>query len=690
MEKHKNHLQHETSPYLLQHADNPVDWYPWNETSIAKAQLEAKPLLVSIGYSACHWCHVMARESFEDQETAQWMNRFFINIKVDREERPELDRLYQIAHQMLTRSSGGWPLTVFLTPDDLTPFFTGTYFPKESRYGLPSFKEVLTSIERFYREQPHTIHQQNKKVREVIAHFAYTSKVAASLEAPPLKKAITDLLQDYDPLHGGFGGAPKFPQPSYIQRLLHHSYYHQEPSCLAAAVNILSKMAMGGIYDHLGGGFFRYAVDAHWHIPHFEKMLYDNGQLLSLYSDAYAATHDRCFKQVLLETGAWVLREMQSPEGGYYATLDADTEHQEGRFYVWDKTHIQALLTPEEFILVQTYFNLARPANFEGQWHLHITQPLTATKEQLPGRLATTQPQLDSVRQRLLAAREQRIRPGRDEKILTSWNGLMIQGLALAGLRLHQLDFIESAQRAVDFIQRHHWQKGRLLASSKDGRARFMAYLDDYAFLLNGLLALLQAQWRTKDLLFAIELANALIAHYQDAQGGFFFTAHDHERLLQRLKPYADEAIPSGNGSAAIALMRLGHLLGEINYLETAQKTLTSAWDLIQQAPAEHHHLLAALEDHLMPPEIIILRGQGTELAYWKNRCEQGYVPQRMVFAIPATESDLPQIIAQKTPKNAITAYVCQGTHCLEPVTTWDELQTILDFSQNSLLSEKK
>lgn len=684
--KRKNHLQDETSPYLLQHVYNPVDWYPWNAAAIAKARQENKPILLSIGYSACHWCHVMAHESFEDEATAQLMNQFFINIKLDREERPDLDKIYQLSHQMLNRRSGGWPLTVFLTPHDLTPFFAGTYFPLEPRYGLPSFKEILLSIARFYHEQPQAIQQQNQKLREILVHFAHSSNAVDTLDAQPLAEAITELLADYDHFNGGFGNAPKFPQPQYLNRLLRHAFYQQDQQLLELAYHTLIKMATGGLYDHIGGGFFRYSVDAHWHIPHFEKMLYDNAQLLTLYSDAWLAAQDPFLQQILLETGEWGLREMRAPEGGFYATLDADSEQQEGKFYCWELTEIEALLTDAEYQVIKTYFNLESPANFEQRWHFHIAHPLATVAEILQLPPVTTAALINQARHKLFLHREQRIRPGRDEKILTSWNGLMIQGMAAAGLRLAKQEFIVAAQQAVDFIRQHLWRNGRLLAAYTNGQARFMAYLDDYAFLLMGILQLLQAQWRTTDLLFAQELADALLQHYEDSQGGFFYTAHDHEQVLQRLKPYADEALPSGNGMAAIALGRLGYLLGNKRYIEAAEKTLKAAWDLIQQAPAEHHSLLVALEEHLIPPEIIIIRGNDPQLFVWQASCVQHYAPHRMVFAIPALEAHLPEPLAQKAATHDIIAYICAGTQCLAPITELNVLQANLTNKPQRLL----
>ena len=535
-----NRLSGATSPYLLQHADNPVAWQEWGPAALALAREQDKPILLSIGYSACHWCHVMAHESFEDSATAAVMNRLFINIKVDREERPDLDKIYQTAHQFLARRAGGWPLTMFLTPDTHTPFFGGTYFPPVPRHGLPAFTDLLQQIESFYRENGEDVEKQNSSLLHAMASIVPQSRAAGTtLDSGPLDAVRRELEQHFDARHGGFGQAPKFPHPTNLERLLRHwANTAAAGTADARALDIarfsLQKMARGGIYDHLGGGFCRYSVDDTWMIPHFEKMLYDNGPLLALYSDAWQATGDPLFRDAAAGIAAWVMREMQSPDGGYYATLDADSEGEEGTFYVWTRAQVQALLSATEYPLFARAYGLDRPANFEGKWHPHrfVDSATLASETGLPPE--TVDARLASARAKLFAAREDRIHPGRDEKILGAWNGLMIKGMARASRLLDEPAWAASAGRALDFVRTTLWRDGRLLATCKDGHAHLAAYLDDYAFLLDAILELLQVRWHTPDLEFAGELAEVLLKHFEDPQhGGFFFTDDDLEPLIQ-------------------------------------------------------------------------------------------------------------------------------------------------------------
>jgi uncharacterized protein len=651
-----NHLAQETSPYLKQHAHNPVDWYPWGTTALEKARRENKPILLSIGYAACHWCHVMAHESFEDEQTAEVMNKLFINIKVDREERPDLDKIYQTAHYLLTQQSGGWPLTLFLTPDDLTPFFSGTYFPREARYQLPGFKEILQAMADIYQHRPTEVKQQNAELIRMLMHShpGTDGTDYVHLDGQPLQHALPLLRRSYDPLDGGFGGAPKFPQPTRLEFLL------QEQSEMAPAT--LERMAKGGIYDQLGGGFYRYSVDAKWHIPHFEKMLYDNGQLLFLY--ALAAKYDAkpFFADIARETAEWAIHHMQSPEGGYYASIDADSEGHEGTFYVWDLAEIEQCLSREEYAVTRLYFGLDEPANFENHWHLYVSNDRQQVAEKLTMTLADVKKRLISAEEKLLIARNKRVPPHRDEKILTAWNGLMIKGMLTAGNSLHEPRFIDSAQRALSFIQQKLWQDKRLLVSYKDGKATLSAYLDDYVFLLDAVLTSLQMIWNTEQLLFAIDLADAILHHFSDQTvGGFYFTANDHEKLLYRPKSMMDEAIPAGNGVAVRSLLTLGHLLGDSRYLEAAEKTLQAAWPALVQYPADHATLLLALKDFLGPPRIIIIRGPEPDLADWQDYARS---INNHVFAIPDKVNNLPGLLALKKPHDKICAYICQGMQC--------------------------
>jgi len=691
MQTPSNRLANETSPYLLQHAGNPVDWYPWGAEATAKAKELDRPILLSIGYSACHWCHVMAHESFEDEATAAVMNRLFVNIKVDREERPDLDKVYQIAHQVLAQRGGGWPLTMFLAPDDLTPYFGGTYFPKQSRYGMPAFTDLLERVAAFYRESRDSVRSQNAALRGVFAEIVPpAAEPGQPLTRAPLDAARRELEAGFDERFGGFGGAPKFPHPANIERLMRNwqaTAATPEPDLksLYMATLTLKRMAEGGLYDQLGGGFSRYSVDPYWMIPHFEKMLYDNGPLLALYAQAAIATGDDFFRRIAVGTVGWVIREMQPKEGGFHSTLDADSEGHEGRYYVWNRADVESLLPPDEYRVLARCYGLDREPNFEGSWHLHCFVAIEQIAQELAIDPAQAAALLDAARARLLAARERRVRPGRDDKVLAGWNGLMIRGLAISGRLLGEADHVEAATRAVDFLRRNCWRGGELLAAWKDGRARFPAYLDDYAFLLDGLLELLQARWRSKDLVFAQELADALLTKFADrGNGGFWFTAEGLDPPLHRPKGFADEATPSGNGIAALALARLGWLLAETRYLDAAEATLRGGWASMQRAPHAHTAMLNALDEQLNPGEIIVIRGPAEAAAEWSAALAKLYAPRRMVFAIPADAVSLPDAIAVKRARAGTVAYLCQGPQCSEPIA---ELPRLVQALRDGVLS---
>jgi uncharacterized protein YyaL (SSP411 family) len=680
-----NRLAQETSPYLLQHADNPVDWHPWSEEALEKARREDKPILLSIGYSACHWCHVMAHESFEDAGTARVMNELFVNIKVDREERPDLDRIYQAAHHLMMRRGGGWPLTVFLTPDEHAPFFAGTYFPKEPRYGMPAFTEVLTRVAEYYRRKPPELKTQGPALRQALAGLDATDAAErAALNGSPLAKFREIQAAQFDAESGGFGGAPKFPHAGSLEQLLRHwwrsaSSHAPDVHALYMCALTMRRMAEGGIYDQLGGGFCRYSVDAQWSIPHFEKMLYDNGPLLAVAAWLYQVSNDEIFRRIANETADWVLRDMRSAEGAFYSSLDADSEGEEGRFYVWTPTQVKALVTEQEFAVLAPRFGLDGAPNFEGQWHLRVVQPLEAIAATTGQLLPTVQRHLDSGRAKLLAARGARIWPGRDEKVLASWNALMIRGLAVAARVLGRPELGEAAAAALDFIRGRLVVGGRLLAVWKDGRARFNAYLDDHAFLLDATLELLQTRWHSGHMDFAAWLADELLARFRDAQhGGFFFTSNDHEELLHRARPMSDEALPSGNAVAAVALARLGHLLGETRYLDAAETTLRAAWTALAEYPHGHATMLTALDEFLEPPEIVVVRAARENLARWLAVPGTIFAPRRLVFGIPADATNLPGALAARKAADRPLAYLCRGTSCGPPLGSLSELGAAL------------
>ena len=676
-----NHLAGETSPYLLQHVDNPVDWRPWGEKALALARKQNKPILLSIGYSACHWCHVMAHESFEDAEVAAAMNRHFINIKVDREERPDLDQIYQTALYILTQRNGGWPLTMFLTPDQ-KPFFGGTYFPKVPRHGMPGFLDLLPRVAEAYHARGAEIGQQNTALLEsLVSTLPSKSPEVSVFSEQPLTNALAELKDRFDAVYGGFGGAPKFLHPTELEFCLRHYLATNDQEVLRMAAYTLEKMAKGGIYDQLGGGFCRYSTDQHWSIPHFEKMLYDNGPLLRLYADAWLATSDSLFKRIVEETAEWVIREMQSPTGGYYSTMDADSEHEEGRFYVWDREQVAQILSPEEYAVVAPYYGLLRSPNFEHQhWNLEIVQPLAEVAQAVGISQEEAQQRLAAARRKLFIERELRVHPGRDEKILTSWNGLMIKGMARAGRIFRRSEWVHSATLAVDFIRGTLWKDGRLLATYKDGKAHLNAYLDDYAFLLDGLLELMQAEFRQADLDFAVALAEVLLEQFEDKQaGGFFFTSHDHEKLIHRHKPGHDNATPSGNGVAAYSLQRLGHLLGELRYLQTAERTLGLFYPTLFRHANSYCSLLTVLEETLTPPQTVILRGQTPDLTEWRDALLP-ISPYALVLALPMELVGLPVSLNKHVPMDkAVNAWVCQGVKCLPEISDLQDLLRVCE-----------
>jgi uncharacterized protein len=662
-----NRLATEPSPYLLQHADNPVDWYPWGAEALDTARREDKPILLSIGYSACHWCHVMAHDCFEDAEVAAVMNRLFVNIKVDREERPDLDQIYQTAHQLLTRRGGGWPLTVFLAPDQ-TPFFAGTYFPKTPRYQLPGFIDLMQNVARAWHERRGEVLAQNEAVRDALVQQQASVGAQPTLTAAPLAEAVRDLAQAFDPVWGGFSRAPKFPRPGELFFLLRQAH-HGDTQARDMALFSLRKMASGGVVDQLGGGFCRYSVDAQWAIPHFEKMLYDNGPLLHLYADAWALTGEALFRDTAEGIVEWLLREMRAPQGGFFSALDADSEGHEGRFYVWTPDEVRALLAAEEYALAARVYGFDLPPNFENTgWNPILARAPDEVAAELGLARDVAMERLRSARRKLFAARETRVRPGRDDKQLTSWNALMIAGLAHAGRVMNRPDWVAEAHAAIDFLHQALWRDGRLFASFKDGEGRLNAYLDDYAFLLDALLESMQAGYRESDMAWAQEVADAVLAHFEDLDaGGFFFTSHDHEALINRPKSGYDNATPSGNGVAAFALQRLGHLLGEARYLDASTRCLRLFHAQMIQQPIAFPTLLAVLDEALMPPRVILLRGPASGVREWAAALGPKLTAHDLLLALP-NGLVLPAAL-EKPEADRPAAWICSGTACESPVT---------------------
>ncbi|HEY6985435.1 MAG TPA: thioredoxin domain-containing protein [Rhodanobacteraceae bacterium] len=672
-----NRLARETSPYLRQHAENPVDWWPWCDEALALARREKKPILLSIGYAACHWCHVMAHESFEDEATARVMNALYVNIKVDREERPDIDKVYQLAHQALARRGGGWPLTVFLAPDDLMPFFAGTYFPKTPRYGMPAFVQVLEGVRAWFDAKPDEVRAQNDALAGFLADYGRSDTYAAALDDTPIRTALERIAASFDRENGGHVGGPKFPHAGEIELLLAHAREESAttPSPRTMAYRTLERIALRGLDDHLGGGFFRYCVDERWEIPHFEKMLYDNAQLLPVYAEAAVVLDEPGFLHPADACAAWVAREMIAPSGGFWSSLDADSEGEEGRYYVWRRDEVRALLDDDEFAIVEMRYGLDRPPNFEGEaWHLVVSAEFEEIGARTSLDPAEARRRLGTAIRKLLAARNQRVRPGLDDKILTAWNALMIAGAARTARRHPDRPLLVEAERALDFLHTHLWRDGRLFACHAGGVAKFPAYLDDHAFLLDALLAMLRVRWNARDFDWAVAIAEVLLERFEDRDGGgFFFTAHDAEGLPQRPKPFIDESLPAGNGVAARALLRLGHLLGETRFLDAAERTLRAGWATLNEAPHACCAMLLALRDFLSPPAHVVLRYRDENaLRAWHDGLDSD-ARELDTYPIPADLPGLPGVLTDQNASDETVAYLCRGTACDPPLTSPEE-----------------
>ena len=682
-----NRLASQTSPYLRQHATNPVDWYPWSAEALERARRERRPILLSIGYAACHWCHVMAHESFEDPETARVMNELYVNIKVDREERPDLDRIYQLAHQLLTGRGGGWPLTMFLTPEEQQPFFGGTYFPPQSRYGMPGFRELLAQVARYYREHEVELKQNAATVVQAITDMNPPAAAAeVALTGAPLRACRAALERSLDPEWGGFGAAPKFPHAELVMRLLrdwHASARDPAPDlqALYMATLSLTRMAEGGLFDQLAGGFSRYSVDERWAIPHFEKMLYDNAALLSAYAEAACATGEALFGEICTRTVAWLMSEMRAASGAFFASLDADSEGHEGKFYVWDLAEVRAALNAEELAAFVPRYGLDQPPNFENHaHHLLIARPLEQIASELGRSIEEVQSLCASARAKLLAVRALRVRPARDEKILTSWNALLIRALASASRLLQRADYGLAAGQALSYLRTHHWRAGRLLVTgSEGGEAALEAYLDDYVFLAAAILELACVRFDAEELAFGAQLLDAVLARFSAADGGFYFTASDHEALISRLKTFSDDALPAGNGVAAQTLLRYGYLLGEPRYLIAAEACLRAGWRVVEKYPEGHCSMLLALEEWLTPPPIVILRGPSEAMVDWQQALARIFSPHTLVLAVPSDATNLPAALQSKTAGgDRPVAYLCRGSVCSAPLATLASLATAL------------
>ncbi len=679
---HTNRLIDETSPYLLQHARNPVDWYPWGPEALALAKKLDKPIFLSIGYSACHWCHVMERESFENEEIAKLMNQWFVNIKVDREERPDIDEIYMKAVQAMT-GSGGWPMSVWLTPD-LEPFYGGTYFAPDNRYGRPGFTDVLEEMHRIWTEDRDRAVEQGRKLAEYIAGQNQTG-LAAEIDPATLDRSAATLTSTFDPTWGGFGNAPKFPHSMDIRMCLRHWLRTKNPQVRDAALVSLDRMAEGGIYDHLAGGFARYSVDEKWLIPHFEKMLYDNAQLVPAYLEAYLVSGEERYARVARECCDWVLAEMVTPEGGFASTIDADSEGEEGKFYVWTPDELVEVLGAKHGAWAAAWFGVTEEGNFEhgksALWRHDAPEVVAAT---LQVKLEELEPAMEAARAKLLEARAKRVPPGKDDKVLASWNGLMISALAQTTQVLGDERYVDAARTAARYVLEHMRQDdGRLFATARKGKAHLNAYLDDYAFLIQGLLDLYETDFDAGWLHEAIAL-NAILRErfWDDDEGGYFTTGRDHEKLIARLKSPMDGALPSGMAVQALNLLRLAELTGDADQASLASKTIQSSGELLNRYPQAFSQMLLAVDLLAAGPREIVIAGEpGSEAVNAMLREVRGtFLPQRVVaLAHEGADSKLIPLLEGKTAaEGGARAFVCRNYVCDLPVDTVEQLRAQL------------
>jgi hypothetical protein len=676
--KHTNNLINETSPYLVQHAHNPVDWYPWGEAALSRARAENKPILLSIGYSACHWCHVMEHESFENEDIAALMNENFVNIKVDREERPDLDQIYMNAVQMMT-GHGGWPMTMFLTPEGV-PFYGGTYFPPSDRYNMPGFPRILASVSEAYRSQPEQVASTASTMLGELRRVGLAETSRELLTTEVLDSAFRRISANYDRTNGGFGGAPKFPPAMNLEFFLHTYHRTGSSEALEMVEHTARKMAEGGMYDQLGGGFHRYSVDAQWLAPHFEKMLYDNALLSRMYLHAYQVTKNPEARRVAEETLDYVVREMTDARGGFYSSQDADSEGEEGKFFVWSRQAVLDVLGAGDGNLFCEYFDVTDGGNFEGQNILHITSSIEDVAVRNKISVAQLQATIKTGRQKLFELREQRVKPGRDEKVLTAWNGLMLASLAEASAILERSDYRNVAEANARFLLAHLQKDGLLLRSYKDGEAKLNAYLEDYACLIHGLISLYEATGELTWIESAVSLADKMIEQFWDeSAGGFFFTGNRHEQLIVRTKEFMDNATPSGNSIATLSLLRLGLLTGNEDYRRRATAVLRLMADQIRRYPQAFGFALSAVDFYLDSPlEIVIVGSPDLRLDELLRTVWQTYLPNRVVALCRMEHEQAEALIPLFTGRNTLasqpTAFVCWANTCQKPANTPENL----------------
>ncbi|MEZ5939938.1 MAG: thioredoxin domain-containing protein [Planctomycetaceae bacterium] len=673
-----NRLAHETSPYLLQHQFNPVNWFPWGKEAFDLAKEMDRPIFLSVGYSACHWCHVMERESFESEHIAEILNSHYVSIKVDREERPDVDQIYMTAVQLITRR-GGWPMSVFMTPDG-EPFYGGTYWPPNARMGMPGFRDILLKLHDYWVNKRDEVTSSAQELSNAIQGMSQ-SAAGDELGEQTLRNAMQRLVSATDKQHGGFHGAPKFPHPMDLRLLLRLADRFESSEALSAVELTLDKMAAGGIYDHLGGGFHRYSTDARWLVPHFEKMLYDNALLTQTYVEAWQRTGKPAYRQVVVETLDYVLREMFQPGGGFYSTQDADSEGEEGKFFVWTKEEVTSLLPEQDAKIFCASYDVTTSGNWEGNSILNLPSALDEVASAFEMSIDEFYGSLKRSRDVLFTERAKRIAPGRDDKVLVNWNGLMIAAAARAGMALGEPKYVEAAAASARFIAENmRSSAGHLLHSYKDGRARFMAYLDDYACYIDGLAEMFQATGEACWIEWAVEFADQMLARFADSHGGFYYTAHDHEELIARTKDSQDNATPSGNGMAATVLLKLARLCDRDDYRVAAEQALKSISGLLNESPLAAGQSLIAL-DFLMGPayECVLLDGteesaDKLETALWSTFLPRTVVARRR----DVTPEVISHLFENRSPTTQSQAYVCEASTCQQPMSSAEEMLKLM------------
>ena len=666
-----NRLKNEKSEYLLQHADNPVDWYPWSKEAFDTAEKENKPIMLSIGYSACHWCHVMAHESFEDDGTAELMNANFINIKLDKEERPDLDKIYQMSQTIITGKTGGWPLTVFMTPTKF-PFFAGTYFPDTERHGLPGFKDILLRVMDFYKNQRDDISKQNIQIKNIFETLNKTKETKNIINEDLLDKVKSELISSIDKVHGGFGSAPKFPHVNNLDFLI-KTTEKDDKETLELIELTLTRMTCAGIYDHLKGGFFRYSVDELWMIPHFEKMLYDNGPMIDILCNAYKITQNSLYLDKINQTCQWVIEEMQHEQGGFYSTIDADSEHVEGKFYVWTDEELKDILNTDELKLFKEIFVVYGKPNFEGKYHLHVTK----TNQEC---YINNKNSADLICAKLLEIRNGRVRPATDKKILVSWNSLLMLGLINAYKVTGDNNYYNSAKKCFDFIKNNMWVNNKLYACYHD-KPCFNAYLDDYAFLSKACIEFLKIDWNEKDFSFLESLTDTLLDSFQDKEnGGFYYTSDTHEELIYRPKSYMDESLPSGNSIATEVLSELYELTGNNKYIKAVDKSISSAADSINRSKFSHCSLYLAAPNIKISKKLIIIRCELEKMDEYKKNIYALNAMNDNIYFIANSENVTIKGIKDKINQGRFTAYVCQNNTCSEPIKDYESLHAVISI----------